>query len=173
MVGEIRDASLFSIAVTYAALRFTQRDALARRNHREVETPGFRAAAARPLPGSAPRGSCSAFSVSVSWGCQHFSPPALLLRCTDTKRETPGTVIKDALGDFAAGGGSFRAGRGARSHRRVQALIHFVQMATDRSRWRPSGEPSDLALISDLVNNLAGGTAGGGRVPVRRHRGRW
>jgi arsenical pump membrane protein len=166
-LGRFALPSLLSIAVTYAVLWFTQRDSLKREvMPAEVEVPILSSGGRTTAGGIVGAGIVlllvSGFDIQL--GLPTFiAGVATASIVLFLKRESPWTVMKDISWEVLPLVAGLFVLVEALDHSGVlKALIHLLQMATDRSATVTTWIAGvTLALICNLVNNLPAGLLAG------------
>jgi arsenical pump membrane protein len=169
-LGRFALPSILSIAVTYAVLRFTQRDSLRQEvMAAEVDVPNLSSGGRMTAGGIVGTGIVlllvSGFGVDL--GLPTFvAAVATAAVVLFLARESPWTIMKDAPWEILPlVAGLFVLVEALDRSGVLKALIHVLQMGADRSvtvtTW-VSGV--SLALICNLVNNLPAGLLAGSVV---------
>ena len=169
-LGRFALPSLLSIAVTYAVLRFTQRDSLRQEiMAAEVNVPGLSSGGRTTACGIVGTGIVlllvSGFGVEL--GLPTFVAAVLTASVVlFLKRESPWTVIKDISWEILPlVAGLFVLVEALDRSGVLKALIHVLQIAADRSAMVTTWVAGvTLALSCNLVNNLPTGLLAGSVV---------
>src|SRR6202050_5597423 len=169
-LGRFALPSVLSIAVTDTVLRFTQRHSLSEEvMAAEGDVPGLSSGGRMTACGIVGTGIVlllvSGFGVEL--GLPTFvAAVATAAVVLFLKRESPWTVMKDASWEILPlVAGLFVLVEALDRSGVLHALIHVLQMATDRSAMATTwGTGVTLALISNLVNNLPAGLLAGSVV---------
>ncbi|HEY9157119.1 arsenic transporter [Candidatus Binatus sp.] len=169
-LGRFALPSILSIAVTYAVLRFTQRDSLRLEvMAAEVDVPGLSSGGRMTAGGVVGTGIllllASGFGVDLglpTFGAAVATAAVVLL----LKRESPWGVMKDAPWEILPlVAGLFVLVEALDRSGVLKALIHVLQMEADRSAMVTTWAAGvTLALICNLVNNLPAGLLAGSVV---------
>ena len=169
-LGRFALPSILSIAVTYAVLRFTQRDSLSQEvMAAEVDVPGLSSGGRMTAYGIV--GTGIVLLLVSGFGVQLGLPTFVAAVATAAvvlflKRESPWTVIKDAPWEILPlVAGLFVMVEALDRSGVLKALIHVLQMAAGRSAIATTWIAGvTLALICNLVNNLPAGLLAGSVV---------
>jgi arsenical pump membrane protein len=169
-LGRFALPSVLSIAVSYAVLRFTQRDSLSQEvMAARVDVPGLSSGGHMTACGLVGTGIVlllvSGFGVEL--GLPTFvAAVATAAVVLFLKRESPWTVMKDASWEILPlVAGLFVLVEALDRNGVLNALIHVLQTATDRSAMATTwGTGVSLALGCNLVNNLPAGLLAGSVV---------
>jgi arsenical pump membrane protein len=169
-LGRFALPSVLSIAVTYAVLRFTQRDSLRQEvMAAEVDVPGLSSGGRMTACGIV--GTGIVLLLVSGFGVDLGQPTFVAAVATAAvvlflKRESPWTVIKDAPWEILPlVAGLFVLVEALDRSGVLKALIHVLQMAADRSAMVTTWVAGmTLALICNLVNNLPAGLLAGSVV---------
>jgi arsenical pump membrane protein len=169
-LGRFALPSLLAIAVSYAVLRFTQRDALSHEGMAaEVDVPNLSRGGRMTACGILATG--LALLLVSGFGLELGLPTFVAGVATAAvvlflKRETPWTVIKDISWEILPlVAGLFVLVEALDRSGVLNALIHVLQTAADRSAMSTIwGTGVTLALVSNLVNNLPAGLLAGSVV---------
>ena len=169
-LGRFALPSLLSIGVTYAVLRFTQRDSLSQEvMAAEVDVPGLSSGGRMTACGIV--GTGIALLLVSGFGVDLGLPTFVAAVATAAvvfflKRESPGTVMKDISWEILPlVAGLFVLVEALDRSGVLKALIHVLQMEADRSAMVTTWATGvTLALICNLVNNLPAGLLAGSVV---------
>ena len=169
-LGRFALPSILSIAVTYAVLRFTQRDSLRQEvMAAEVDVPGLSSGGRMTACGIVGTGIVlllvSGFGVEL--GLPTFvAAVATAAVVLFLKRESPWTVMKGISWEILPlVAGLFVLVEALDRSGVLKALIHVLQMEADRSAMVTTWATGvTLALICNLVNNLPAGLLAGSVV---------
>ena len=169
-LGRFALPSLLSIGVTYAVLRFTQRDSLRQEvMAAEVDVPGLSSGGRMTACGIV--GTGIVLLLVSGFGVELGLPTFVAAVATAAvvfflKRESPGTVMKDISWEILPlVAGLFVLVEALDRSGVLKALIHVLQMEADRSAMVTTWATGvTLALICNLVNNLPAGLLAGSVV---------
>jgi arsenical pump membrane protein len=169
-LGRFALPSLLSIGVTYAVLRFTQRDSLSQEvMAAEVDVPGLSSGGRMTACGIV--GTGIVLLLVSGFGVELGLPTFVAAVATAAvvfflKRESPGTVMKDISWEILPlVAGLFVLVEALDRSGVLKALIHVLQMEADRSAMVTTWATGvTLALICNLVNNLPAGLLAGSVV---------
>jgi arsenical pump membrane protein len=169
-LGRFALPSLLSIGVTYAVLRFTQRDSLSQEvMAAEVDVPGLSSGGRMTACGIV--GTGIVLLLVSGFGVELGLPTFVAAVATAAvvfflKRESPGTVMKDISWEILPlVAGLFVLVEALDRSGVLKALIHVLQMAANRSAMVTTWAAGvTLALICNLVNNLPAGLLAGSVV---------
>jgi arsenical pump membrane protein len=169
-LGRFALPSLASIAVTYAVLRFTQRDSLTHEvMGADLDVPNLSSGGRTTACGIAGMGvvlllvSGSGFELGLPTFVAGVATASVVLFL---KRESPWTVMKDISWEvLPLVAGLFVLVEALDRSGVLKALIHVLQMAAERSTLLTTwAAGTTLALICNLVNNLPAGLLAGSVV---------
>jgi arsenical pump membrane protein len=169
-LGRFALPSLASIAVTYAVLRFTQRDSLTHEvMAADLDVPNLSSGGRTTACGIAGMGvvlllvSGSGFELGLPTFVAGVATASVVLFL---KRESPWTVMKDISWEvLPLVAGLFVLVEALDRSGVLKALIHVLQMAAERSTLLTTwAAGTTLALICNLVNNLPAGLLAGSVV---------
>ena len=168
-LGRFALPSILSIAVTFAMLRFTQRDALKQEVEAEIDVPDLSTgghATAYGIVGTAIV-LILASGFDVALGLPTFlAGAATTFVVLALKREAPWAVLKDiSWSVIPLVAGLFVLVEALERSGALKAVVDILQMTADRSAMAATwGAGVALAVICNLVNNLPAGLLAGSAV---------